>query len=55
MALNPDRQSIAAMWSLPHRIPLSRPALQRLCNTIAALGFDRIYDGWRVLVDDGMP
>lgn len=52
VGINPDGTSIAAMWSFPNRIPLSRAAIQQLLDRLAPLRFDRLYDAWQTLPAD---
>lgn len=43
IAPNPDRRTIAFMWSYPNRIPLSGGVAERIADQLEPLEFDRVY------------
>lgn len=46
IAVMADRRYVSFMRSYPNYIPLPAPAVQQIVARVAALAYDRIYDGW---------
>ena len=48
---NPDRKSVTFMRSLPNRLPLSIPCVERIAEQVATLRFDRVYGNVSNIID----
>lgn len=46
IAVNPDRRTVAFMWSYPNRIPLSATVVERIAGHVDRYEFDRLYSNF---------
>jgi hypothetical protein len=52
IAINTATGTVTFLYSFPHRVPLSAPAVARIRDLVAPYPFARLYDGWSVLWED---